>query len=405
MPSATLLKTYAQEAWWITAAIAQALLQRLYDRLLRWLYVSERRIPLTRAQLQQPATLAKLIGTVDAVAPGDSDRQRLSDANELGAGGAGTSRCWLVARTGTTETRLFCKLPASTLFESLFLDIFGVYANEVRFYNTRIDVPPELFAKAYAAEMVRGRFVLCLEDVGARGVTFPVIDTPHAADTVEAVLEALATLHAACWGRPPRGVWTDAVSAQVVGGGPTRPPFFRLIADATLRTITKRWPDLLSPDVVATYQLYLEHYDAVRAYWSSGLLVLVHGDAHLGNVFFHQDGSAGFYDLQCVAAEHPMRDVAYHLILSCDSGDLARNEGAYVEAYLGRLAAKGQRLSYEDAWREYRLHALWALTALVISAGASKDYFAEGPARLTLGRTAAAVGRIDSRGALLDLID
>ena len=93
---------------------------------------------------------------------------------------------------------------------------------------------------------------------------------------------------------------------------------------------------------VATYQLYLDHYDAVWAHWSSGLLALCHGDAHLGNVFFHEkDGSAGFYDMQCVAAEHPMRDVAYHLILSCDGADLARNERAYVEAYLRRLAAKG----------------------------------------------------------------
>ena len=52
-----------------------------------------------------------------------------------------------------------------------------------------------------------------------------------------------------------------------------------------------------------------------------------------------------------------MRDVAYHLILSCDGADLARNERAYVEVYLKRLAAKGQSLAFADAWREYRLHA------------------------------------------------
>ena len=109
----------------------------------------------------------------------------------------------------------------------------------------------------------------------------------------------------------------------------------------------------MTPAQVATYQLYLDHYDTVRAHWSSGLLVLVHGDSHLGNVFFHEkDGSAGFYDMQCVAAEHPMRDVAYHLILSCDGADLARNERAYVEVYLKRLAAKERCLSYDDAWRE-----------------------------------------------------
>ena len=88
-----------------------------------------------------------------------------------------------------------------------------------------------------------------------------------------------------------------------------------------------------------------------------------------------------------------------------DGADLARNERAYVEAYLRRLLAKGHSLAFADAWREYRLHALWALTALIISAGASADYFAEGPARLTISRAAAAVERVDARGALLDLID
>ena len=63
MPSATLLKTYAKEALWLTCAIAQALLQRVYDRVLRFFYASERRIPLTRAELERPNTLAQLLGT------------------------------------------------------------------------------------------------------------------------------------------------------------------------------------------------------------------------------------------------------------------------------------------------------------------------------------------------------
>ena len=172
MPSATAPQNLCKRSPLAHCAIAQALLQRVYDRVLRCLYASERRIPLTRAELVRPNTLAQLLGTtVQTVSLGDSQRQQLSDANELGAGGAGTRRFWLIHGVGT---RLFCKLPAATLFESLFLDIFGVYANEVRFYNTKIDAPQHLFAKAYAAEMSEGRFVLCLEDVGARGVSFPV---------------------------------------------------------------------------------------------------------------------------------------------------------------------------------------------------------------------------------------
>ena len=61
MPSAQLLKTYAKEALWLTCAIAQALLQRVYDRVLRCLYASERRIPLSRAELERPNKLAELL--------------------------------------------------------------------------------------------------------------------------------------------------------------------------------------------------------------------------------------------------------------------------------------------------------------------------------------------------------
>ena len=119
--------------------------------------------------------------------------------------------------------------------------------------------------------------------------------------------------------------------------------------------------------------------------------MLVHGDSHLGNVFFHEkDGAAGFYDMQCVAAEHPMRDVAYHLILSCDGADLARNERAYVEPYLRKTRPSGQGpqlLSYEDAWR-WRGAAARPLGHLLAASscrhlgGRVGGLTAEGPARL-----------------------
>ena len=57
----------------------------------------------------------------------------------------------------------------------------------------------------------------------------------------------------------------------------------------------------------------------------------------------------------------------------------------------------------DDAWRAYRLHALWALCALVISAGAS-DLFEASMATLTISRVVVAMQRIDSRGALDDVL-
>jgi hypothetical protein len=100
-----------------------------------------------------------------------------------------------------------------------------------------------------------------------------------------------------------------------------------------------------------------------------------------------------------------MRDVAYHLQISCDASDLAANERGYVAHYVAELRRlrPDATLTEADAWAGYRLHALWALCALVISAGAS-DLFEESMARLTISRVVAAMQRIDSRGALEDVV-
>ena len=107
-----------------------------------------------------------------------------------------------------------------------------------------------------------------------------------------------------------------------------------------------------------------------------------------------------------------MRDVAYHLMISCDEEDLAAREHDYVEYYVDQLKKRGRTYAGDNAWDgcddnawdQYRLHALWALAALLISAGAKESYFAAGPAKLTIRRVAAAMERVDTRGALEDVI-
>ena len=90
--------------------------------------------------------------------------------------------------------------------------------------------------------------------------------------------------------------------------------------------------------------MYLDRSDAVRTH--RACLLPRHGDSHLGNVFFHEiDGSAGFYDMQNVVrgtSADARRGLPSHP--AGDGADLARNERAYVEVYLKRLAV-GQRLS------------------------------------------------------------
>ena len=111
---------------------------------------------------------------------------------------------------------------------------------------------------------------------------------------------------------------------------------------------------------------------------------------------------AGFYDMQCVPADHPMRDVAYHLMISTDASQLARREEAYVAHYVSALNALRPdcELTFDEAWVEYRLHALFALSTCIICAGTSDLILGKVMATLTLGRVCAAMDRVDSRGAL-----
>ena len=407
---ASLLVTI-REGTWIACTAAKVLMTLAFDRLCR--VFAHNDIPLSVAALNTPETMSALLRTrVERVAS-DREKQTLSERAQLGAGGTGTCRSWLaLGLADGGERRVFCKLPAATTFEAMFLTAFGVYKNEVDFYAQlpalRSRFRPGLFGDVHVATRRRCRFALVLEDISARpgGMDLPTAKSPHPAPQVRAALAAYAALHSATWNDVPPGVWTDATSYRRVGGAPTRPPFLRVVADATLKAVLRRFPGLLPPDVEATYRHFLANYAAVRRHWSAGVLCLAHGDAHLGNIAFAKEtGLATFYDLQCVAAEHPMRDVAYHLQISCDASDLAANERAYVAHYVAELRRlrPDAILTEADAWAGYRLHALWALCALVISAGAS-DLFEESMARLTISRVVAAMQRIDSRGALDDVV-
>ena len=122
-----MLLTYAREGAWITWAVLKVVALRIWDRFLR-LFVGG--IPLHAAQLEHAATLNALLGRSDVFAvAADDEKRRKSDEAALGAGGSGTSRAWLTVDLNPGGLlRLFCKLPAATAFESIFLEVFGVYA-------------------------------------------------------------------------------------------------------------------------------------------------------------------------------------------------------------------------------------------------------------------------------------
>ncbi len=79
----------------------------------------------------------------------------------------------------------------------------------------------------------------------------------------------------------------------------------------------------MSPELLAGYDCFVANFQAVRKFWSRAPLTAVHGDGHLGNMWFTNGAhDCGFFDMQCIAAEHCMRDVTYNLISGCDSAQV-----------------------------------------------------------------------------------
>jgi hypothetical protein len=94
----------------------------------------------------------------------------------------------------------------------------------------------------------------------------------------------------------------------------------------------------------------------------------------------------GFVDFQCLAAEHCMRDISYHLLMSYSTDVLPPIEESTINMYLDELSKemilrkKNNFLkaipSYEEAHFRYRSYAIWVLIAWVICCGFA-DYVME----------------------------
>ena len=101
--------------------------------------------------------------------------------------------------------------------------------------------------------------------------------------------------------------------------------------------------------------------------WAEGPRTLLHGDAHLGNMYF-QDGEAGLLDWQVNQYGQGMRDIAYFMINSMGEDLRLAHQEDLVGHYLATLGEQGIVLDFDTAWRQYRLQSVYAWVAGVVTA-------------------------------------
>jgi hypothetical protein len=208
--------------------------------------------------------------------------------------------------------------------------------------------------------------VIITGDVAAGGATFLDALSPYTPDQVAQSLEQYAILHGRTW--------------QMVR---TNEPWLAPRLEMTMRA--RGLPEIsgnfdgptgsLVPADVRDGDRLLE---AVR-HIARGLedvehACLLHGDAHVGNLFLDATGAPCLVDWQLVQRGPWYLDVGYHIGCTLSPNERRNNESELLALYLERLGAEGADVpSWADAWRGIGVGLvygffLWAITLKVAPA-------------------------------------
>jgi hypothetical protein len=317
-------------------------------------------VPTTLEEAQSPAWLSGALGErfpgieVTAVAPGPvislvstNARFRIECADGLPEGlsphlcvkGFFTEIGWQFRHAGEPEAHFYRDVAESAGVRTLR----SVYA----------DVDP-----------ATQHGVVITEDVVEQGATFLDALSDYTVDQAAESLAQLARLHAATWGDPAYAgaAWLDS----------------RMLGYLERRGLTEIHSNFEGPIGAGVPDPARRAERLYEAYGSLARLVptatpwsVVHGDAHVGNVFLDGGGRPSFVDWQLVQRGPWYLDVGYHLSSALPVEERRRAEADLLRHYLDCLAAGGvQAPSIDEAWQGFRrgvLHGfyLWAITLKV----------------------------------------
>ncbi|QRY49258.1 phosphotransferase [Mycolicibacterium septicum] len=310
-------------------------------------------------------SLPRRIADLDAGYLSELTGHRVESVSVVG-GDAGTSSRARLALSGTgVPESVFVKMPAETGATRMMGELGRLGHTEVRFYQQLADGLPGV-PRAYGAafDALTGRYVLVLEDLALSPCEFP--DTLHPLDKDRAAMtvELLARVHAAFWGRLPQRSGSGPLGWLYSASG----DHTSLMTGSLLKMSTKRLAE--NTDIpVADGRFIDENYRAAAQLLDRPPHTVMHGDAHPGNLFF-RNGEAGLLDWQAVRRGHPGRELAYTLVTCMTTADRQAAERDLLDEYRRALAAAGgPTLEHDELWERYRLGAIYAYTAPVITAG------------------------------------
>ena len=338
-----------------------------------------------------PAWLSEVLGA-------DIGAVEVVDAHS-GTTGRAKIRIGSGAGAGLPET-LFVKLQPFDEEQRAFLRMVGLGVAEAKVYAAVGDALPVRAPHVWHASCDDdGSFVMVLEDLDAAGCRFATPDDPDVLAVAASLVDELAKLHAAFWGRDLPWLGTHALSPGDSDEARQR----MAMGAAIVGSAVDQFASELPAEFRQLAEVYIARNRDIGALWNEGERTLIHGDTHIGNLFVDA-GRTGFYDW-AVASHHPgMRDVAYFLCNSLPTEIRRAEEGALVARYRAGLAEHGITLDATLAHEQYRLFSVYSWIAATTTAAMGSRWQPVEVGRRAMERTTQAIIDLDVLGLLSELL-
>lgn len=218
--------------------------------------------------------------------------------------------------------------------------------------NLKINVPRP-YASAFAPDWSSG--VVIYEDLNQRPVEFRKQTGSLSPTEMLDQLDMLAVLHATYWRDP--GL-TD-IDWLTPGGV--------IHSNGVLERFSAFWDYVAPmprfrhvPNSLKDRERLLTANLALMAADMADPICVVHGDPHIGNMFFDPDGKPGLLDWATVMHGHWAWDVSYAMIINQSVEQRRLLEVQQLQHYLVRLAALGvDAPAMDKAWHDYARHSVY----------------------------------------------
>ena len=251
---------------------------------------------------------------------------------------------------------MFCKLAPldPTRRDSILRTGMGL--REAQFYASLAPTVSMRVPQAHVARFddTDGTFVLLLEDLDASGCTVSAGPQGVPIDSAATALDELAALHLRY--KDPADRKRDVPWAPEWRPSST-------YGSVMLQHGLDHHRDRLTDQFAAIAKIYIERPDDLQMLWHEGPKTLLHGDTHIGNVFF-DNGRTGFLDWGIMNVNTPMRDLSYFLTMAMTPQDRRANERELIALYLDRWnRGGGEPITFDQAWAAHRVHAAYNVPA------------------------------------------